>query len=93
MTGEANYGQVSGQPVVLGDLMDLLDCILKLSAQAQSSCGFINDTLFDELQYLYDCRLVNMITIHREDESQPQVPDTGPQSDCVLVDTGVYWHS
>eukprot|EP00668_Euglena_longa_P008444 GGOE01010162.1.p1 GENE.GGOE01010162.1~~GGOE01010162.1.p1 ORF type:complete len:881 (-),score=173.92 GGOE01010162.1:865-3249(-) len=63
--GEAMCAMYHRQPVILGDLIDNCDCMLAVAAEARVERGLIDPTLFEELQYAYNCRLINVATLSR----------------------------
>eukprot|EP00667_Euglena_gracilis_P001179 EG_transcript_1179 len=51
------------QHVLLGDLVDLCCCMLAVAAEVHAQRGLIDPTLYEELQYAYDCRLINVLSV------------------------------
>eukprot|EP00668_Euglena_longa_P001504 GGOE01001785.1.p1 GENE.GGOE01001785.1~~GGOE01001785.1.p1 ORF type:complete len:835 (+),score=176.12 GGOE01001785.1:52-2556(+) len=56
----ATYGRST---VFLGESLDLCACLVRIAAEAHAQNGLIDRALYDELQYAYECRLVNRILL------------------------------
>ena len=77
VTRQCQVGHASNlqQSLLLGEAVDVCSAILTLGIEARVKHALIDNSLFDELQYSYQCRLVNVMTLH---------PDT-PQARALNI--------
>eukprot|EP00667_Euglena_gracilis_P001908 EG_transcript_1909 len=68
----AMYGRTA---VMLGEAIDLCACLVRIAAEVHARHGLVDAALYEELQYAYDCRLVNQVVLHPKQ----------PQARCVPV--------
>ena len=68
VTGECHYGQWDKQPIVIGQAVDVCDALLRVAAEARAAGSLIDASLHEELQYSFQCRMVNAVTV------QPATP-------------------
>jgi len=62
-SGEALTGQFQKCGVLLTQLHDRCAILLRAAEECNGTHPLIDATLYDELQYAYDCRMVNLVTI------------------------------
>eukprot|EP00668_Euglena_longa_P034321 GGOE01044109.1.p1 GENE.GGOE01044109.1~~GGOE01044109.1.p1 ORF type:complete len:879 (-),score=207.19 GGOE01044109.1:1331-3709(-) len=72
--GEVVCTTFQRQPVLLGELVDLCSCMLAVAAETYAKRGLIDSTLFEELQYAYDCRLINVVSVSSASGPTRQLP-------------------
>eukprot|EP00668_Euglena_longa_P006112 GGOE01007241.1.p1 GENE.GGOE01007241.1~~GGOE01007241.1.p1 ORF type:complete len:865 (-),score=173.50 GGOE01007241.1:1484-3814(-) len=72
--GDAFCAVHNHQPVLISDAMDLCACMLAIAHEAQVKYGLIDPTLYEELQYAYECRMVNVVTLCPRQGSMRRVP-------------------
>lgn len=54
--------------------LELAACMLGLAAEAKARQGIIEPALYDELQYAYECRLINTVTLHPGQKEAQTIP-------------------
>jgi PAS domain S-box-containing protein len=67
-TQEITCGTFGHQAVVVGEALDVCSAMLRVAAESRVANGLIDAALHEELQYLYECRLVNFVTFHPRDK-------------------------
>ena len=95
---ESYFGVWGKHPVLVGPALDTCNALLRIAAEAEAGGGLIDSSLHDELQYSFQCRRINIITVHPstaaaktygvyELQEEKEVPNITPHpsSPCVCV--------
>eukprot|EP00667_Euglena_gracilis_P001834 EG_transcript_1832 len=61
---ELTCGTFGTHHVVAGEALDTATMLLRVAAETRVTGALIDAVLHEELQYLYECRLVNFVTVH-----------------------------
>eukprot|EP00667_Euglena_gracilis_P003077 EG_transcript_3088 len=72
--GDAVSATHHRQPVLISDSVDLCACMLSMAHEARVKYGLIDPTLYEELQYAYECRLINVVTLFQRHGAMRRVP-------------------
>ena len=57
-------GMWGKQPVLVGSAVDTCNALLRIALEAEVTGGLIDSSLHDELQYSFQCRMINIITVN-----------------------------
>eukprot|EP00668_Euglena_longa_P007652 GGOE01009176.1.p1 GENE.GGOE01009176.1~~GGOE01009176.1.p1 ORF type:complete len:436 (+),score=111.40 GGOE01009176.1:1101-2408(+) len=71
---EAHIGNFGKQMVIAGEGYDLCGCMLHLAEEARARNGFIDPSLHGELQFTYECRVANVVTLHPSEKRSLTLP-------------------
>eukprot|EP00667_Euglena_gracilis_P001671 EG_transcript_1671 len=71
---EMHIGYFGKQTVLAGEGFDLCVCMLQLAAEVRARRGFIDPSLHSELQFTYDCRVANVVTLYPRQKRSCTLP-------------------
>eukprot|EP00667_Euglena_gracilis_P001118 EG_transcript_1119 len=71
---EALHATLDRHPIMVNESLELAACMLDVAAEAKVQHGLIDPTLHDELQYAYECRLINTVTLQPTHKASQTLP-------------------